>query len=244
MEKARILIVDDEETLRTGVATYLELEGYRADIAADAEEALTLDLSTYDLVVLDVMMGRMSGFDLLRKMRVTPGCKDIPVIFLTAKDTDDDMVAGLQLGADDFITKPFSLRNLKARIEAVLRRSLVSADTARGIGHEQPAETAAVSGTDASATDNGVVCDRLSQTCLVDGREVLLPRKELEILILLKEHPGRIFSREEVLARVWPDNVVVSDRTVDVHVTRLRGKIAPYGSHIITRSGYGYGWKD
>lgn len=218
MQRQRILIVDDEETLRQGVAAYLELEGYSAVCASGAEEASALDLTLFDLLVLDIMMGDISGFDFLKMIRSNPAYASVPVIFLTAKDTDDDMVSGLQLGADDFITKPFSLRNLKARIDAVLRRR--------------------------SIAKIGVVCDRLSMTCTVDGKVLELPRKEFEILALLTENPGRIFSRDEVLTRVWPEHVVVSDRTVDVHVTRLRGKIAPYGSHIITRTGYGYGWKN
>lgn len=217
--KKRILIVDDEETLRLGLREYLELEGYEADAAASAEEALTLDLSRYNLILLDIMMGKMSGIELAEKLKNEPATADIPIIFLTAKGEADDMVAGLKLGADDYVTKPYSVKVLVARIEAVLRRTSPKAA-------------------------GGVVCRRDSLTCTVDGNQVKLPRKEFELLALLLENPGRIFSREELLKRIWSDEVVVIDRSVDVHITRLRSKIAPYGNHIVTRSGYGYGWQD
>lgn len=217
--KKRILIVDDEETLRLGLREYLELEGYEVDAAASAEEALTLDLSRYNLILLDIMMGKMSGVELAEQLKNDPATADIPIIFLTAKGEADDMVAGLKLGADDYVTKPYSVKVLVARIEAVLRRTSPKAA-------------------------GGVVCRRDSLTCTVDGNQVKLPRKEFELLALLLENPGRIFSREELLKRIWSDEVVVIDRSVDVHITRLRSKIAPYGNHIVTRSGYGYGWQD
>lgn len=225
MKSVRILIVDDEETLCEGLKTYLELEGYAVDTALSAEEALTHDLSDYGLLLLDIMMGGMSGTELATKIRENQTTKDIPIIFLSAKDSEDEMVAGLKLGADDYIAKPYSIKNVLARIEAVLRRSGVSTSPRTATG--QP----------------GVICDRDSLTCLVDGKDVKLTRKEFEILALMLENPGRVFSRDELLSRIWPENVVVVDRSVDVHVTRLRSKIAPYGKHVITRSGYGYGWQ-
>ena len=215
----KILIVDDEETLAEGLRTYLELEGYDAHIASGAEEALKLDIASYDLILLDIMMGGMSGTDMAGILKKNPATADIPIIFLTAKDEDDDMVAGLRLGADDYITKPYSVKNVIARIEAVMRRA-----RPQGI--------------------KGVHCDRGSLTCTVDGNVIKMPRKEFEILALLLEHPGRIFARDEILQRVWPEKVVVADRAVDVHVTRIRSKIAPYCLCIISRSGYGYGWQD
>lgn len=216
----RLLVVDDEETLREGLCTYLEQEGYVVDTAASAENAQEYDMTKYDLLLLDIMMDKMSGTELATILKENPATADIPIIFLTAKDRDDDMVAGLQLGADDYIVKPFSIKNVIARIEAVLRRTSVK------------------------KKQEGIVCDRQMLVCTIDGSIVKLPRKEFEILALFLEHPGRIFTREEVMHRVWPDDVVVFDRTVDVHITKLRGKIAPYGKHIISRSGYGYGWQN
>lgn len=215
-----MLVVDDEETLREGLRTYLEQEGYSVDSAASAEQALEYDMASYDLILLDIMMDKMSGTELAAQLKENPATADIPIIFLTAKDRDDDMVAGLRLGADDYIVKPFSIKNVIARIEAVLRRTAGR--------QRQP----------------GVVCDRQMLVCTVDGNAVKLPKKEFEILALFLENPGRIFTREEVMQRVWPENVVVFDRSVDVHITRLRNKIAPYGKNIISRSGYGYGWQD
>lgn len=220
-EHVKILVVDDEETLCDGLRTYLELNGYLVDTALSAEQAMSYDLSKYSLVLLDVMMGGMSGMDMASVMKKNPSTALIPIIFLTAKDSDDDMVAGLTLGADDYIVKPYSLKNVMARIEAVLRRC-------------SPRKESAI----------GVECDRNSLTCTVDGNAVAMPRKEFEILALMLENRGRIFSREELLDKVWPDKVVVADRSVDVHVTRIRGKLGKYGKHIISRSGYGYGWQD
>ena len=215
-----MLVVDDEEALREGLCTYLEQEGYAVDTAFSAENALEYDITCYDLLLLDIMMDKMSGTELAAKLKENPATADIPIIFLTAKDQDDDMVAGLQLGADDYIVKPFSIKNVIARIEAVLRR------------------------TSGKKQQNGIVCDRQTLACTIDGKAVKLPRKEFEILALFLENPDRIFTREEVMHRVWPDDVVVFDRTVDVHITKLRSKIAPYGKHIISRSGYGYGWQN
>lgn len=216
--KYNILIVDDEEALCAGLRTYLELEGYEASSAASAEEALTLDLHKYDLILLDIMLTGMSGTELAQKLKRTPATSEIPIIFLTAKDSDDDMVSGLYLGADDYIAKPYSIRNVLARIAAVLRR--------------------------VKAKTPGVTCDRASLVCTVDGKPLKLPRKEFELLALLIENPGRIFTREEILNKIWPEQTVIVDRSIDVHITRLRGKIAPYSKNIVTRSGYGYGWQN
>lgn len=218
--EVRILVVDDEAGIREGLCEYLSLEGYDAAGASSAEEAVSMGIGNYDLLLLDVMMDGMDGFELARRLKQSPDTASIPVIFLTAKDTDDDMVSGLRLGADDYIPKPFSMKNVMARIEAVMRR----------VKPEMQAR--------------GVECDRMALSCRVDGKEVKLPRKEFEILALLLDNPGRIFSREELMRQIWPENVVVVDRSVDVHVTRIRAKIAPYGKNLVSRSGYGYGWQD
>ena len=221
METAhRILVVDDEETLREGLKTYLEFEGYSVTAFASGEEVLQSDLSDVDLILLDIMMGGMSGMELAQILAQDVKTSDIPIIFLTAKDSEEDMVTGLNLGADDYIVKPYSIRNVIARIEAVLRRSSKRKHS------------------------SGISCDRNSLVCMVDGNALKLPRKEFEILTLLLENKGRIFTREELLQRIWPEKTIVTDRSVDVHITRLRGKISPYGKNIISRSGYGYGWNE
>lgn len=219
-DMTRILVVDDEPDLSEGLRTYLELEGYDTTSVASAEEALEAGIENFDLILLDIMMEGMSGTDLAAIIRKNPATASIPIIFVSAKDSTDDMVNGLRIGADDYISKPYSAKLVLARIEAVLRRS--KQDT----------------------QGRGVKCDRSNLTCTVNGREIRLPRKEFEILALMLDNPGRIFTREELLERVWPEKVVVTDRSVDVHITRLRSKITPYGGNIITRSGYGYGWQD
>ncbi len=218
--KRRILVIDDEEALREGLKVYLELEGYDVCACHDAESAMAMDLSDFDLILLDIMMDGMNGIDFAKIIRSRQETADVPIIFLTAKDSEDDMIAGLDIGADDYIAKPYSLRNVKARIEAVLRRTGIKGSC------------------------NGVKCDRDTLVCTVDNKEVRLPRKEFEILALMLENKGRIFSREELLDRIWPEKTIVTDRSVDVHVTRLRSKISPYGRNIVSRSGYGYGWQD
>lgn len=219
MDEYKILIVDDEEALRSGLQAYLDLEGYVVSAASSAEEALTFDLKKFDLILLDIMMDGISGIEMAQILKNQPDTSDIPIIFLTAKDSDDDMVSGLNLGADDYIAKPYSIKNVLARIAAVLRRT-----TPRKF--------------------QGINCDRATLVCTVDGNPVKLPKKEFELLALFLENPGRIFTREEILDRIWPQNSVIIDRSIDVHITRLRGKIAPHGKNIVNRSGYGYGWQD
>lgn len=227
MDKQRILVVDDEEALCEALQFNLEVEGYDVDVAHSAEEALTLDIAKYSLILLDVMMGEMSGFKMARLIKKDPATADIPIIFCTARDTEDDMIAGLNLGADDYIAKPFSIRNVLARVKTVLRRSKGRDDSDKpGLIHYE-----------------GIVIDGESKQCTIDGESVRLPRKEFEILSLLVAHPGRIFSRNDILSKIWGPDVIVNDRTIDVNITRLRQKMGRYGNSIITRSGYGYGFQ-
>lgn len=228
MEKTkRILVVDDEETLCDTLGFNLEAEGYIVDTAYSAEEALTLNLSDYDLILLDIMMGEISGIQLARIMKSNPATAAVPIIFCTAKDTEDDMIQGLDLGADDYIAKPYSLRTVLARVRAVLRRSDSSPK-------EMPVSEKIAYG--------GLVIIPSKKSCIVDGEEVKMPRKEFELLYKLLSKPGNIFSREELLRDIWTDEVVVVDRVIDVNITRIRQKIGRYGKQIVTRSGYGYGF--
>lgn len=226
----RILVVDDEETLRDTLAFNLEAEGYAVTTAASAEEALALPLQEFDLVLLDIMMGEISGTQLARILKANPDTAGVPVIFCTARDTEDDEVRGLELGADDYITKPFSLRALLARVHAVLRRAA---------SPQPPEEGGAPSD---RITYRGLTVLPEQKVCIVDGKEVKLPRKEFEILLKLLTHRGQVFSRAALLDEIWPDEVVVVDRVIDVNITRIRQKIGPYGKNIVTRSGYGYGF--
>ena len=228
----RILIVDDEETLCEVLKLNLENEGYDVDIAFSAEQALTLDLKSYSLIILDIMMGEISGIKMAKMMKADVTTADVPIIFCTARDTEDDMVMGLNLGADDYIVKPYTVRNVIARVKSVLRRSG---------GHNGSATSKEQSNT---LQVEGLQLDLEFKRCIVDGVEVKLARKEFELLAYLISHRGKICSREQILSRVWSDEVVVLDRTIDVNITRLRSKIGAYGSYIVTRSGFGYGFRD
>lgn len=227
----RILIVDDEETLCEVLKLNLENEGYDVDTAFSAEQALTYDLRSYSLVLLDIMMGEISGIKMARMMKADIATADIPIIFCTARDSEDDMVMGLNLGADDYIVKPYTVRNVVARIKSVLRRTSV---------HKVPQAVARTN----SLVVEGLHLDMEFKRCMVDGTEVKLTRKEFELLAYLISHRGRVCSREQILSRVWSDEVVVLDRTIDVNITRVRQKIGPYGAYIVTKSGYGYGFRD
>ena len=229
MEKQRILVVDDEEALTDVVRFNLEVEGYEVVTALSADEAMKLDLKQFDLILLDVMMPGMSGFRFAQILKDDAATYRIPIIFCTAKTTEDEMVAGLNIGADDYITKPYTIRNLLARVKTVLRRITIERDP-----KIEPSQM---------LTFEGIRIDREAKQLMVDGEEVPLPRKELELLILLVSHPGRIFSREEILKLIWEDEVIVLNRTIDVKITRLRKRIGRYGKHIVTRFGYGYGFE-
>ncbi len=224
MATTRILVVDDEADLCEILKFNLETEGYEVDTAFSAEEALQKDLSVYSLLMLDVMMNEISGFKMASIVRKTEKTADVPIIFLTAKDTENDLLTGFNLGADDYISKPFSIRQVAARVKAVLRRT---ADKGK-----EPENTLLEYETLALDTQ------RIKAT--VNGQEISLTKKEYEILKLFLEHIGQVFTRDEILSRVWKDEAYVLDRTIDVNITRLRKKIGSYGKNIVTRLGYGY----
>ncbi len=221
MTNYKILVVDDEEDLCEILKFNLEVEGYEVDTANSAEEALQMNLSEYNLLLLDVMMGEMNGFKMASLLRKNEKLKHIPIIFLTAKDTEDDKLMGFNIGADDYISKPFSIREVIARVKAVLRRSSEK-ETPEILQFEN------------------LYIDPTKKRAFIDQNELPLTKKEFEILSLLLSHPGQVFSREEILSKIWTDEVYVLDRTIDVNITRLRKKIGEYGKHIVTRLGYGY----
>lgn len=224
MNPYKILVVDDEEDLCEILQFNLETEGYLVDVAYSAEEALKKDITQYNLLLLDVMMGVISGFKMARILNEDPKTANIPIIFLTAKDTENDRLTGFNIGADDYISKPFSIREVLARVKAVLRRveSSQELNEVKELRHEN------------------LVMSLNNKKVTLDGDEVSFTKKEFEILKLFLENKNRVFTREEILSRVWSDEVVVLDRTIDVNITRLRKKIGEYGKQIITRLGYGY----
>ena len=223
-QNARILVVDDEQDLLEILKFNLETEGYEVVTATSAEEALQLDIASFDLMLLDVMMGGMSGFAMARQLKDNPATSQVPIIFLTARDTENDTVTGFNLGADDYISKPFSLREVMVRVRAVLRR------TARESGEEE-AKTLSY---------QGIVMNLDRKTVSVDGEDIPFTKTEFELLHLLLEERGRVFSRQELIERIWPKDVLVLDRTVDVNITRLRKKIGRFAKCIVTRLGFGY----
>ena len=234
MNRYRILVVDDEESLCEILKFNLEKEGYEVTTALSAEEALALDIKDMDLVILDIMMGELSGFGLARVLKRRSETSDIPIIFCSALDTADDKVKGLDIGADDYITKPYSIAEVLARVRSVLRRSE---------RRSRPVNQVAESPDSNIITFEGLEVNNLNKRCFIDGSEIQLTRKEFDILVLLLTHRGKILSREQIMKQVWSDEVVVLDRTIDVNITRMRKKLGQYGNHIVTRTGYGYGFE-
>lgn len=224
MSNFRILVVDDEEDLCEILQFNLETEGYQVDVAYSAEEALKKNLTVYSLLLLDVMMDEISGFKMARMLRDNSETENIPIIFLTAKDTENDRLTGFNIGADDYISKPFSIREVLARVKAVLRRVEInqSGKEPEELKHEL------------------LVMSLNNKKVTLDGQEIAFTKKEFEILKLFLENKNRVFTRDEILSRVWSDEVCVLDRTIDVNITRLRKKIGRYGKQIVTRLGYGY----
>ena len=223
----KILVVDDELDICEILKYNLETEGFEVDTAYSAEEALALPLQHYSLILLDVMMGEMSGFQMVRRLKNTPSTARIPIIFVTALDGEDNLAKGLNIGADDYIAKPLSMKEVKARVRAVLRRSY------------QPQQTAE------TPDDNIIVYEAIAldfnaKTVSCDGEKLEFTKLEFELLSFFLQHPNKVFSREDLLKYCWPQDVMVLDRTVDVNITRLRKKIGRYGKQIKTRVGYGY----
>ena len=234
MNRYRILVVDDEESLCEILKFNLEKEGYEVTTALSAKEALALDIKDMDLVILDIMMGELSGFGLARILKRRSETSDIPIIFCSALDTADDKVKGLDIGADDYITKPYSIAEVLARVRSVLRRSE---------RRSRPVNQVTESSDSNIITFEGLEVNNLNKRCFIDGSEIQLTRKEFDILVLLLTHRGKILSREQIMKQVWSDEVVVLDRTIDVNITRMRKKLGQYGNHIVTRTGYGYGFE-
>lgn len=219
MEQKKILIVDDEQDLCEILQFNLISAGYLATVAYSAEEAINMDVRQFDLIMLDVMMPGISGFELAQRLKDDATTANIPIIFLTAKDTEDDTLQGFGLGADDYVTKPFSIREVVARVNAVLKRNR---PYAKQLQYDE------------------LQVDIVNKTAKIGELAVEFTRTEFDLLTLLLSHRGQVFSRQELLDNVWPDDVIVTERTVDVNITRLRKKLGSYASCILTRQGFGY----
>lgn len=231
--RIRILVIDDEESYCEILKYNLQREGYEVDTAESAEDALRLDLSIYQLMIVDIMMERLSGFDFAKRVRNNPSTENTPIIFCSALNGEDDTVMGLNIGADDYITKPFTIGEVIARVRAVLRRTQAS---------QQVAYNASQSNYEPDITFKTLRLDRNNKICYIDGKEVVLTKKEIQLLLFFLTHRERILSRDEIMNQVW-GNQEVSNRAIDTNITRLRQKIGQYGDHIVTRLGFGYGFK-
>ena len=240
MAKQRILIVDDEEDICMILSYSLQKAGYEVLIAHSAEEALELlqspiahTPSPIALILLDIMMGEMSGLEMANHLRLDNVQSDNlpPIIFLTALSDEDTVLQGFKLGADDYISKPFRIAEVLARVAAVLRRSATPKTVVQNSSEVQNSSTIVF---------EGIVVNKADMSLKVDGEAVVMTRKEIELLCYLLTHRGQILSREHLLKNVWDSNGFVMERTVDVHITHLRRKLGQYGKRIVTKSGYGY----
>ena len=220
----RILVVDDEPDLCEILCFNLQREGFVADRAYSAEQALQMirEGDRFDLLLLDVMLEQMSGFEMAHCLR--QGGDNTPIIFLTARDTENDLLEGFAYGGDDYVTKPFSFPTVLARINAVLKRSVDGNHNVIGT----------------MLSHNNIAVDPKRRTVTVAGTPVQLTPKEFSILTLLMSHPGECYSREQILSEAWEEDIYVTDRSVDVHIARLRKKLGEAGNAIVNRTGFGY----
>ena len=221
----RILVVDDEMDICEILKFNLENNGYAVDVANSGKEALEMPLAEYSLLLLDVMMDDMSGFALATRIRQDVALVRIPIIFITAKTSENDVLTGFNVGADDYICKPFRISEVLARVKAVIRRN------AKPVVEE-------VSNDNLSFKELELNIE--ARRAYVAGVDISLTKKEFEVLFMLMKRPGRVYSREEILANVWPDDVNVLERSIDVNMARLRKKLGEYANNVVSRSGYGY----
>lgn len=222
----KILVIDDEISICEILEFNLKSEGYIVEIAHSAEEALEKISQDIDLLLLDIMMGGISGYKLAEKLRSEGN--QLPIIFLTAKDTENDMLTGFSVGGDDYIQKPFSIKEVSARVKALLKRT-----QNKNTEQVKPKSTTKIQLEE-------LIIDTELKTAIVNNEVVNLTKTEFEILILLVNNTERVLSRQEIIDTVWGDGVFVTERTVDVHITRLRKKLGAVGSAITNRSGFGY----
>lgn len=236
--RTRILVIDDEEAVCEILKFNLEKEGYDVDCAYSADDALEMDVAEFDLFIVDIMMDGLSGFDFAKRIRNRATTDEKPFLFCSALTDEDAVVKGLNIGADDYITKPFIITELLARVRAILRRV-----------NRNEKQIVPIAAKPESCYESDVVfkdlrIDRNDKVCYLNNQPLPLTRTEFDILVFFLTHRNRIHSREEIMKKVWRDDVIVSERTIDTNITRLRKKLGEYEKHIVTRQGFGYGFKD
>ncbi len=236
--RTKILVIDDEESVCEILKFNLEKEGYEVDCAYSAEEALDMDLEDYSLFMVDIMMGGLSGFDFAKRLRNVTATEEKPILFCSALSDEDYVVKGLNIGADDYVTKPFVIGEVLARVRAILRRT----------GQQQQRSAADIEAQqsiyESDVTFKGLRIDRNDKEVYIDNELVTLTRTEFDILLFFLTYRNRIYSREELIKNVLGDDVVVTGRTIDTNITRLRKKLGDYDKYIVTRQGFGYGFKE
>ncbi len=233
--RIKILVIDDEEGICEILRYNLEKDGYETDVAYSAEEALTLDLSCYSLFIVDIMMGNLSGLDFAKRVKNSVATENTPIIFCSALTDEDDKVMGLNIGADDYISKPFTIGEVLARVRAVLRRSHISQQWAYNLSR---------SVFEPDITFRTLRINRNEKQCYINGEPIALTKTEFDMLLFFITHRNRIYSRSEIIKQVWSGDVVVTTRAIDTNITRLRKKLLVYGNNIVTRLGHGYGFKE
>lgn len=253
--QTRILVIDDEEPICEILRYNLTKEGYDVDCALSAEEALRMDLTPYQLFIVDIMMDKLSGFDFARRVKNNPLLENKPIIFCSALDGEDETVMGLNIGADGYITKPFKVPVVIAHVRAVLRRAQQGAQNRHVVATPtaavgmQPVQVApAQAGNDTLHHEPDIVFRTLrvnqdEKTCYISGQPVKLTKNEFDMLVFFLTHKNKIYSRSDILKNVWGDQVI-TPRAIDTNLTRLRKKLDIYGNNLVTRTGFGYGFQE
>lgn len=229
----RILIVDDEESICEILQYNLELEGYSVTVVSSAEEALKKDIKSFSLLILDIMMKNMDGFALAKKIKSNPETEFTPIIFCSALNSEDYRIKGLNIGGDDYIVKPFRIREVLARIRSLLRRSQMV----------RKINTSAVTDDDDDLTFKELRIIRKNKQCIIGDEPIRLTKTEYELLLFFLSNPNCIYTRKEIISNIWGRNDEVTERAIDTNITRLRKKIGEYGFYLTTRLGYGYGFQ-
>lgn len=232
----KILIIDDEDSICEILKYNLELEGYSVTVAPSAVAAMQLDISSYSLIILDIMMKDMDGYEFAMRLKSDPATEFMPIIFCSALSSEDARVKGLNIGGDDYIVKPFRIREVLARVRSLLRRTLMVKNNIEAQNNNHADEQ--------EIRFRELCINKKNKLCIIKGEPVRLTKTELELLVFFLSNPNCIYTRKEIIQSIWGKSDEVTERAIDTNITRLRKKIGEYGSYLITRLGYGYGFQE